>query len=353
MAVYKVPQDVEADDKLIGPFSFRQFIYLIIVAISIAAAWLLTKIFIALAIIPLPLIVFFTALALPLRKDQPMEAYLSAVISFYFLKPRRRFWQPDGINSFITIIPPKDSERVLTKAFGKDEASKRLDYLANLVDTHGWAVRGAGSTPDTSLNKDLYYESEQLPDMMDATSDSAVAMNAQLHQEADAIRQRAINEMSDGTPAPAQPVTQPSAPPAEQPVAPAMATSPNESPVSTLPSLDEIKKREKHLEEVRRTEKNREAITVARGLAEQAEEHRSTVLPSPETPKPGAINTAPNTSVTTPNTDTISITKQQATDLLEVSKDDVSIETLSKQANRVAEKNKVLKDGDEVKISFR
>ena len=27
MAVYKVPQDVEADDKLIGPFSFRQFIY--------------------------------------------------------------------------------------------------------------------------------------------------------------------------------------------------------------------------------------------------------------------------------------------------------------------------------------
>ena len=39
MAVYKVPQDVEADDKLIGPFSFRQFIYLIIVAISGAAAF--------------------------------------------------------------------------------------------------------------------------------------------------------------------------------------------------------------------------------------------------------------------------------------------------------------------------
>ncbi|TAL14698.1 hypothetical protein EPN95_02230, partial [Patescibacteria group bacterium] len=34
MAQYKVPQDVEADDKLIGPFSFRQFVYLIIVALS-------------------------------------------------------------------------------------------------------------------------------------------------------------------------------------------------------------------------------------------------------------------------------------------------------------------------------
>ena len=30
MAQYKVPQDVEADDKLIGPFSFRQFVYLLI-----------------------------------------------------------------------------------------------------------------------------------------------------------------------------------------------------------------------------------------------------------------------------------------------------------------------------------
>ncbi len=36
MAVYKVPQDVEAEDKLLGPFSMRQFIYLIIAAMGIA-----------------------------------------------------------------------------------------------------------------------------------------------------------------------------------------------------------------------------------------------------------------------------------------------------------------------------
>ena len=38
MAEYKVAQDVEADDKLIGPFSFRQFIYLIVVAGASAIA---------------------------------------------------------------------------------------------------------------------------------------------------------------------------------------------------------------------------------------------------------------------------------------------------------------------------
>ena len=30
MAEHKVPQDVEAEDKLLGPFSFRQFLYLLV-----------------------------------------------------------------------------------------------------------------------------------------------------------------------------------------------------------------------------------------------------------------------------------------------------------------------------------
>ena len=47
MAVYKVAQDVEADDKLLGPFTFRQFIYLIIVALAIALAWGLAQLFVA------------------------------------------------------------------------------------------------------------------------------------------------------------------------------------------------------------------------------------------------------------------------------------------------------------------
>ena len=89
MAEYKVAQDVEAEDKLLGPFSFRQFIYLIVVAIAGALAWGLAQIFVGLAIIPLPIILFFGALALPLRKDQPMEIYLAAIVSFY-LKPRKR-----------------------------------------------------------------------------------------------------------------------------------------------------------------------------------------------------------------------------------------------------------------------
>jgi len=109
MAEYKVPQDVEADDKLLGPFSFRQFIYLIIVALAIAMGWGLSRLFIPLAIIPLPIVIFFGALALPLRKDQPMEVYLAAIVSFY-LKPRRRLWKPDGLTELIEVTAQRLSK---------------------------------------------------------------------------------------------------------------------------------------------------------------------------------------------------------------------------------------------------
>ncbi|PLS81069.1 hypothetical protein CYG49_02960, partial [Candidatus Saccharibacteria bacterium] len=141
MAVYKVPQDVEADDKLIGPFSFRQFIYLVIVAIAIGVGFLLSKIFLGLVVLVLPVVVLFGALALPLRKDQPMEMYLLAVIRF-FLKPRLRMWQPDGSIALVEIVAPKMVEEVRGKDITQDDARNRLENLAQLMDTRGWSARG-------------------------------------------------------------------------------------------------------------------------------------------------------------------------------------------------------------------
>ena len=144
MATYKVPQDVEADDKLLGPFSFRQFVYLIIVAASIGIAWILAQIFIGLIIIPMPFIIFFGALALPLKKDQPMETYLAAIFSFYFIKPRKRIWVPDGIESLVEITAPRQVEPERVKDINQHEAAARLSYLTDIIDSRGWSVRGAG-----------------------------------------------------------------------------------------------------------------------------------------------------------------------------------------------------------------
>ena len=201
MSVYKVPQDVEADDKLIGPFSFRQFIYLIIVALSGALAWFLWQIFIPLAIIPVPVILLFGSLALPLRKDQPMEVYIAAIVSFY-LKPRRRLWQPDGIQSMVEVTAPKIIEVQRTKEISDIEAEKRLSYLANVVDSGGWSVRGVPMPPvqDSSIASDVFFESQQAEDMLDDNNRVAQSFDSIIDQSDAQHHKQIIDSMSSVVP---------------------------------------------------------------------------------------------------------------------------------------------------------
>ena len=195
MAVYKVPQDVEADDKLIGPFSFRQFIYLIIVALAGVAAWGLSQLFLPLAVIPLPVIIFFGALALPLRKDQPMEIYLAAMVSFY-LKPRKRLWDADGVESLIEITVPKTIEFQRTKNLSQGEAQERLGYLADIVDSQGWAVRGQGvQAPNSAMNSDVYFEAQQVEDVLDSGNTVAQSLEVMIGQSDAKRHQDMIDRM--------------------------------------------------------------------------------------------------------------------------------------------------------------
>jgi len=217
MAEYKVAQDVEAEDKLIGPFSFRQFIYLIIAAVAIALAWGLGQIFIGLAIIPLPFIIFFTVLALPLRKDQPMEIYMAAIVS-YLLKPRKRIWSPDGIESLIEITTPKVVDEHLTKDLSQMETEKRLSYLADIADTKGWSIRHTTEpAPNSSMMPDQYYAAQQTVSTLDEDGGVARKFDAMISQADQERHDRIIQNMYNQTQAQAQfPAAVPAQTPTEQ-----------------------------------------------------------------------------------------------------------------------------------------
>ena len=163
MATYKVPQDVEAEDRLLGPFTFRQFVYLLIAAIAGAFAAALFQIFPLLAILPLPVIIFFLILALPLTKDQPMETYLAAIVSFY-MKPNKRFWRPGQGETTIQITAPKIVEKSRTRDISEEEASHRLSFLSNLVDSEGYAIRG---NHNGNFTENFIADTEDVNDFMD------------------------------------------------------------------------------------------------------------------------------------------------------------------------------------------
>jgi hypothetical protein len=70
MAAYKVPQDVEADDKFFGPLSFKQFIFGgVSLALGYAMFYTISNSIWPVAIVLFPFFAGFTTLAFPWSKD--------------------------------------------------------------------------------------------------------------------------------------------------------------------------------------------------------------------------------------------------------------------------------------------
>lgn len=193
MAVYKVPQDVEAEDKLIGPLSFRQFIYMMVAAVAAFIAFLLFQLSPFLVIIPLPLVFGFGILALPLRKDQPMEVYLVAVVRFW-LKPHKRVWNPDGTITYVEITAPRLEQRPMTSSMTPEATEQRLDYLARIMDSRGWSMKRIENA-QAALAPNVMDEAAGATDIMDDHADLAKSFDDLLAKKNQQQRQAALQTM--------------------------------------------------------------------------------------------------------------------------------------------------------------
>ena len=173
MGQYTVPQNVEAEDKILGPFSFRQFIYLLVAAACGGLVWLFASTVWPLIFIPLPIMLVALALALPLRKDQPMETYLLALARF-FLMSKKRLWDSDGASPSITIEAYVDTSTPVLKDIRGQEASNRLTFLAQVLDTGGWSTLGETAAPtDPGINEEAVIKAVNEADKQDMFEDNS------------------------------------------------------------------------------------------------------------------------------------------------------------------------------------
>lgn len=307
MAVYKVPQNVEAEDKLVGPLSFRQFVYAGIAAGAALVAYLLFKIFPVLAMIPAPIIILFAILALPLRKDQPMETYLLAILRFY-LKSKMRIWNPDGTITYVEITVPKVEEQHLTKEFTGTTAQERLGYLARVMDTRGWALKGAVE-PTNSVRPDIAAEAQTLNDVMDenaslsksinnliAKKDQELISDAREQMVQEATRQTKPAQATAPVPAPTPAPVQPAAQPEEKFVTPHYNPYPEEMHQKVIHTIEE-------------QEATARALAAAQAAAKPT-------MPVPKPVSPGIIRLAGN--------------------------DDLSISAIANEAHRLQDKEEVV-----------
>lgn len=323
MAVYKVPQDVEAEDKLLGPFSFRQFVYLMIAAGAGVAMFFLGRLSIFLAAIPLPIFLAFGILALPLRKDQPMETYIAAIIRFY-LKPHKRFWQPDGTTSLIEITNPKIDEGPQLKEFGGQEAANRLSFLSQVVDTQGWSTRGVDAPlAGTSLQDEIANDAYATQDILDDSGAIAQSFNQMISQSDQQQRNEILQRMQQTIVASNQPVAQP---------APQQQTTTQPVISQATPPADDSQ-------------------YFVQYSPYPSSMHQSTIQPAgatPQTPPTAQPEPVQPSQPEPTQTITETATEQPSPDIIRLaSNNDLSVAAIAREAERLSDKD------DEVVISLR
>ena len=140
---YQIPQDIEVADKIIGPLTLKQFIYLVCgvgFAAGIYAALrntiIPTVLIIVLAIVP---VVLFAIVGFMKVNGRSIDSYVGPFFSFMGAA-KKRFWQREDveINQEEELQKMREeAERIKaiipTKTRG--EVSENIANLANVVDT--------------------------------------------------------------------------------------------------------------------------------------------------------------------------------------------------------------------------
>ena len=183
MSTYKVIQDIEAEDKILGPLTLKQFIAALIGAFFYYLCFIfLTKGPNFLVAVFLPFALLATFFAFPFGKDQPTEVWAAAKFQFLF-KPRRRIWDQSGIKELVTITVPKKVERIYTDGLSQNEVRSRLSALASTIDSRGWAIKGVGASEYTPA---MAYGQSQATDRLVSVSSLPQAVpDYQLPADAD------------------------------------------------------------------------------------------------------------------------------------------------------------------------
>lgn len=216
MATYKLIQDIEAEDKILGPLTLKQFIFALITAFFGYICFLCVNGHVAfLLVLFLPPALISAFFALPIGKDQPTEIWALAKLRFYF-KPRKRVWDQSGVKELVTITVPRKVEHILTNGLNQEQVQSRLKVLANTIDSRGWAIKNgnvnvttqpAGATANqsdrlvnmSSLPQQVPdYDVQASDDMLDATSNPiAKQFDHMINKSTQNRRQQLIDELND------------------------------------------------------------------------------------------------------------------------------------------------------------
>lgn len=201
MATYKVIQDIEAEDKLLGPLTFRQFVYAGACALFLYLTFIVsTKGAPFMAVVFLPVAGLSGFFAWPWSRDQPTEVWALARIRF-MVKPRKRIWNQSGVKELVTITAPKKVAAVYTNGLSENEVRNRLKALADTIDSRGWAIKNVnvnmyGQPVDVVPDSDRLINMASFPQQV---PDDDIRAEDDILEETNAVAQKFDNMIAAST----------------------------------------------------------------------------------------------------------------------------------------------------------
>lgn len=161
---YKIPQDVQREDKIIGPFTLQQFLYLISGAMMGYIVFsIVSKIAHSFGVGFLFGIIFFAAIGAFAVIEIQGKSLPDFVVAFilFSLRPRKRVWQKDIFIPDIAYIPTKKKEGAPPK--DPSQIKSELEKLSHVLDTRGWGKLAEEEEEIETMYKKVLEEEEAPP----------------------------------------------------------------------------------------------------------------------------------------------------------------------------------------------
>lgn len=137
---YSVPQFIDVQDKIIGPLTVTQFLYIIGGVATLFVFWIISPSIQIFLIPAVPTIALFASLAFAKFNGRQFSAFLWSAIQ-YVLRPRIRLWRREfEVRDVRTDLRSTKTAAPKEAAVGQRVATSRLRQLSHILDNEHEAM---------------------------------------------------------------------------------------------------------------------------------------------------------------------------------------------------------------------
>jgi len=195
---YKIPQNIDVEDKILGPFTLKQFLYMMVGGISI---YILFNIFAAtnfvlFLVISVPIAIATLMLVFVKVNERPFVDFF-----FYFLAylqdPKEKKWiKSTKIKEFKITAKVSQAEEAKQKEIAslakRGIVHSQLAQMAVVLDSKGWTKasfeqelkgRVASSAEEKSITRQKFAEEENLADMFQDIEGAVKGLQTEAQEE--------------------------------------------------------------------------------------------------------------------------------------------------------------------------